>query len=88
MLGHQASRLSATHQDVEVLNAMVADLQLQVADLRREAADSQRSVTSLPPGSSSEAEPYANSPPLYDGDPNSCRAFLAQCSLVFALQPR
>ncbi|RXN04576.1 Retrotransposon-derived PEG10 [Labeo rohita] len=35
-----------------------------------------------------EPEPHANNPPLYDGDPNSCRAFLSQCLLVFALQPR
>lgn len=35
-----------------------------------------------------EPEPHANSPPPYDGDPNSCQAFLSQCSLVFALQPR
>lgn len=28
------------------------------------------------------------SPSPYDGDPNSCRAFLSHCSLVFALQPR
>ncbi|XDV14787.1 hypothetical protein PO909_014975 [Leuciscus waleckii] len=35
-----------------------------------------------------EPEPHANSPPPYDRDPNSCRAFLSRCSLVFALQPR
>ncbi len=45
----------------------------------------------LPPSCSppqAEPEPHANSPPPYDGYPNSCRAFLSQCSLVFALQPR
>ncbi|RXN15775.1 Pol poly [Labeo rohita] len=31
-------------------------------------------------------EPHSNSPPLYNGDPNSCRSFLAQCTLVFSLQ--
>ncbi len=35
-----------------------------------------------------EPEPHANNPPVYDGDPNSCQAFLSQCSLVFSLQPR
>ncbi|XP_043085494.1 protein LDOC1-like [Puntigrus tetrazona] len=32
--------------------------------------------------------PTPTVPPTYDGDPNSCRAFLSQCFLVFALQPR
>ncbi|KAL0180387.1 hypothetical protein M9458_025829 [Cirrhinus mrigala] len=35
-----------------------------------------------------EPKPHAYNPPLYNGDPNSCRVFLSQCSLVFALQPR
>lgn len=37
-----------------------------------------------PPAQSSphhEPEPNANSPPPYDRDPNSCRAFLSQCCL-------
>lgn len=33
-------------------------------------------------------EPHANNPPTYDGDPNSCQAFLSQCTLLFTLQPR
>lgn len=29
-----------------------------------------------------------NNPPPYDGDLSSCQAFLSQCALIFALQPR
>ncbi|KAI7805934.1 Pol polyprotein [Triplophysa rosa] len=82
MLGHQASLLNAATQDVEVLNAQVAELLLQVTDLRRAAASPQILTHSLEP------EPHANNPPLYDGDSSSCRAFLSQCALVFSLQPR
>lgn len=88
MLGHQASRLNAATQDVEVLNAQVAELLLQVSDLRRVAANPLNLNPSTSRGFSSEPEPHANSPPPYDGDSSSCRAFLSQCALVFSLQPR
>ncbi len=33
------------------------------------------------------AEPRLNPPAPYSGEPNYCRSFLSQCSLIFALQP-
>ncbi len=32
-------------------------------------------------------EPRLNPPAPYSDEPNSCRSFLSQCSLIFALQP-
>lgn len=81
LLGQHSSQLTTTSREVEGLTAQVADLNLQIQRLQLEALAS-RSATR------SEPEPHANCPPPYDGDPNSCRAFLSQCSLVFALQPR
>lgn len=88
LLGQHSSQLTATSRDVECLSAQVADLSLQVQELQREAITS-RSVSAYGHSPShAEPEPHANNPPPYDGDPSSCRAFLSQCSLVFALQPR
>lgn len=85
LLGQHASQLSATSQEVEFLTSQLADLTVQLQELRREnRADATTSFSSP----RHEQEPHANNPPPYDGNPNSCRAFLAQCSLVFALQPR
>lgn len=86
LLGHQASQLSSTAQEVETLTAQMAELSGRF----RELQDVLSSVASgVPrPLTQHEPEPHANNPPLYDGDPNSCRAFLSQCALVFALQPR
>ncbi len=37
--------------------------------------------------SNSRAEPRLNPPASYSGEPNTCRSFLSQCSLIFSLQP-
>ncbi len=87
LLGHQASQLSSTAQEVETLTAQLAELSGRFRELQQNVLLSSASAASLPL-SHREPEPHANNPPLYDGDPNSCRAFLSQCSLVFALQPR
>uniref|UniRef100_A0A4W5LBA7 Retrotransposon gag domain-containing protein n=1 Tax=Hucho hucho TaxID=62062 RepID=A0A4W5LBA7_9TELE len=88
LLGQHSSQLTATSREVECLTAQVAELNLQIQGLQQEALASRSAAAygrSLPHAG---PEPHANSPPPYDGDPNSCRAFLSQCSLVFALQPR
>ncbi len=36
--------------------------------------------------SNSRAEPRLNPPASYSGEPNTCRSFLSQCSLIFSLQ--
>ncbi len=87
LLGHQASQLSSTAQEVETLTAQVAELSGRFRELQQNVLLSSASAAPLPL-SHREPEPHANNPPLYDGDPNSCRAFLSQCSLVFVLQTR
>ncbi len=85
LLGQHATQLNTTAQEVDALNARVAELLTRVDDLQREAAN--RGPV-LRAGIPLEPEPHANNPPVYDGDPNACQAFLSQCSLVFSLQPR
>lgn len=81
LLGQHETRLSNTTREVEFLSNQVADLTARIQDLQLEAAQGGRFPRHEP-------EPRCNNPPTYDGDPNSCRAFLSQCSVVFALQPR
>ena len=78
-LGQHETRLSNTSREVEVLSNQVAELTNRLQELQYETTRQ---------GFRLEPEPRCNNPPPYDGDPNSCRAFLAQCSVVFALQPR
>ncbi|KAI7799341.1 Pol polyprotein, partial [Triplophysa rosa] len=86
-LGQQVTRLNATTQEVGNLAGQVTDLTALVTELRRELAASR--ISSSPSrGLLSESEPHVNNPPPYNGDPNACRPFLAQCALVFSLQPR
>ncbi len=67
----------------------MAELSGRFRELQNNVLSSSASTAILPQSHSDrKPEPHANNPPLYDGDPNSCRAFLSQCSLVFALQPR
>ncbi|KAL1255739.1 hypothetical protein QQF64_013800 [Cirrhinus molitorella] len=84
LLGQHETRLTHTSREVEYLVSQVADLTARVQELQREADQS----GSAPFSSRLEPEPHCNNPPAYDGDPNSCRAFLTQCSVVFTLQPR
>lgn len=79
LLGQHETRLSNTSREVEVLSNQVAELTNRLQELQYETTRQ---------GFRHEPEPRCNNPPPYDGDPNSCRAFLAQCSVVFALQPR
>ncbi|XP_056605021.1 uncharacterized protein LOC130421252 [Triplophysa dalaica] len=88
LLGQQDSRLTAAAQEMDSMQVQMAALHRQVADLLRGTVRAGFSQNASSHTSRSEPEPHANTPPLYDGDPNSCRAFLSQCALVFALQPR
>ncbi len=85
LLGQHATQLNTTAHEMDGLNARVPELLTRIDDLQREAANS---GPALRAGIPLEPEPHANNPPVYDGDPNSCQAFLSQCSLVFSLQPR
>ncbi len=85
LLGQHATQLNTTAQEMDALNARVAELLTRVDDLQRDAANR---GPALRAGIPLEPEPHANNLPVYDGDPNSCQAFLSQCSLVFSLQPR
>ncbi len=85
LLGQHATQLNTTAHEMDGLNARVPELLTRIDDLQREAANS---GPALHAGIPLEPEPHANNPPVYDGDPNSCQAFLSQCSLVFSLQLR
>ncbi len=86
LLGQHAPQLNTTAHEMNALNARVVELLTHLPpDLQREAANR---GPALRAGIPLEPEPHANNPPVYDGDPNSCQAFLSQCSLVFSLQPR
>lgn len=83
LLGQHATQLIAASQEVEMLRAEVIKLNIKIQELHENARGGRQvAIPHLEP------EPHANNPPPYDGDPSSCRAFLSQCSLVFALQPR
>ncbi len=85
LLGQHATQLNTTAHEVDALNARVAELLTRVDDLQREAANWGPVLPACIP---LEPKTHANNPPVYDGDSNSCQAFLSQCSLVFSLQPR
>ncbi|KAI7810722.1 Pol polyprotein [Triplophysa rosa] len=85
LLGQQVNRINTTAQDVQVLNTQVSEL---AACLQAMQVETAAQTARLQLGSVCDPEPHVNSPPVYHGDPNSCRAFLSQCTLVFNLQPR
>lgn len=90
LLGQHASQITATTHDVEVMASQMADFTVQLRELRRDQ-DSIRAVAAASPSvhahSSLTPEPRMPTPTPYDGDPMSCRSFLTQCSIIFALQP-
>ncbi len=85
LLGQHATQLNTTAQEVDALNARVAELLTRVDDLQQKAANR---GPILRAGIFLEPKPHANNPPVYDGDSNACQAFLSQCLLVFSLQPQ
>ncbi len=88
LLGQHSTQLTAASREVDLLTAQVAELNVRVQELQQEALASRSAASLVRSPPQAEPEPHANSPPPYDGNPSSCRAFLSQCSLVFALQPR
>lgn len=83
LLAQHATQLTAASQEVEILRAQVIEHNAQIQELHENARGDRQAVIPLHP----EPEPHANNPLPYDGDPSFCRAFISQCSLVFALQP-
>lgn len=88
LLGQHASQLMTRSREVELLTAQLSDLSAQLQELHREASCSITDATASLSSFRQEFEHHANKPPHYDGNPDSCRAFLSQYSLVFALHPR
>lgn len=83
LLGQHEARLTNTTREMEYLANQVADLTARIRELQHDTAQGGQAD----PGPQHTREPRCNNPPPYDGDPNSCRAFLSQCFVVFALQP-
>lgn len=83
-IDQHSSLLSAAARGFSTLSEQLKELsnRLDQVTPHHEAPTSSGGAASF------EREPHTATPPTYNGDPNTCRSFLQQCSLVFALQPR
>lgn len=88
LLEQHSSMLSSASHDFQMLSGRLAEIHNRMEQVAQAIGDRGASTSSTESLSGTEREPHANNPPTYDGDVKSCRAFLSQCSLVFALQPR
>ncbi len=77
LLGQHSTQLTAASREVDLLTAQVAELNVRVQELQQEALASRSAASLVRSPPQAEPEPHANSPPPYDGDPSSCRAFLS-----------
>lgn len=87
VIDRHSSLLNAASRDFRLLSDRLTELTNRLDQISPPVGESHLPVPAVTP-SSTDREPHAATPPTYDGDPNTCRAFLQQCSLVFALQPR
>ncbi len=91
-LSQQGILLGRQQEELEASRRAYAEVSLQLNQLV-ERLDQLQVSSSASPGPGPEgavprhAEPRLNPPAPYSGEPNSCRSFLSQCSLIFALQP-
>ncbi|XP_073693997.1 uncharacterized protein [Garra rufa] len=85
------SRLDGQAQAIGALVGQVSELNQRMQQLRLPAAPPTPPaplVLPTPSGAAPQYEPRLPTPEIYTGEPNFCRAFLARCSMHFALQPR
>lgn len=89
VIEQHASMLNVAARDFRALSEQFTELSTRVDQMVFPIGDRVPPVPSVPVETApADREPHAATPPSFDGDPNTCRAFLQQCSLVFALQPR
>lgn len=87
VLDQHSTLLASASHDFQLLSGRLTELSDRLEQVNLSVREHQLpSPSETSP--STDREPHTATPPTYDGDPNTCRAFLAQCSLVFALQPR
>lgn len=87
-LDQHSSLLSPASHDFQMLSGRFAKIHSRVEQVAQAIGERGVSTSSAESLSGSEREPQMINPPTHVGDVRSCRAFLSQCSLVFALQPR
>ncbi len=89
LLGRQQEELAASRRAFAEVSLQLNQLGERLDQLQA-SPSVDRASTSVPGPEGAvprHAEPRLNPPAPYSGEPNSCRSFLSQCSLVFALQP-
>lgn len=87
VIAQHSSLLTAAARDFRTLSERFSELSIRLDQITQPiGGPSLPTSGGAPPNV--DREPHAATPPTFDGDPNTCRAFLQQCSLVFALQPR
>ncbi|KAL0171008.1 hypothetical protein M9458_035604, partial [Cirrhinus mrigala] len=88
LLGRQQEELEASRNAYAQVSLQLSQLVERLDQLQVSASAAQAAAPVPGPerAVSRHAEPRLNPPAPYSGEPNSCRSFLSQCSLVFALQ--
>ncbi len=89
LLGRQQEELAASRRAYAEVSLQLNQL-VERLDQLQASPSVDRASTSAPGPEGAiprHAEPRLNPPAPYSGEPNSCRSFLSQCSLIFALQP-
>lgn len=91
-LENQGALLGTHQQDIQHVTENLRAVTDTLASLTAQIQQMQASRTLAPVAPTpiatpiSPHEPRLPAPPTYDGDPNTCRSFLSQCSLVLELQ--
>ncbi|KAJ8007840.1 hypothetical protein DPEC_G00098370 [Dallia pectoralis] len=90
--GVMAGLKDVSERHDQTYQALLAQFQALAASLTPTAPPANPSnmvpePASAPPAAANPHEPRLPSPERYDGDPETCRSFICQCSLIFQLQP-
>ena len=86
MLGNHQSQLEVISRQVESVDTSVTRLAAQLQQIQLTLSSPGGQPDPQPPVQRTR-EPRLPPPETYSGNPGSCKSFLTQCGLVFALQP-
>ena len=88
-LGRQQQQLEEIGRTVTAISNGLTDLAAQVQQLQVSRAPPAAALLDpvVPRPNPSVSEPRLPPPEHYSGEPGTCRSFLAQCKLIFQLQP-
>ncbi len=89
LLGRQQEELAASRRAYVEVSLQLNQLGERLDQLQASPSVDRASTSAPGPEGTvpRHAELRLNPPAPYSGEPNSCRSFLSQCSLIFALQP-